>query len=191
MSGPPVIDPEMLVRIPTALIRAPHVKNIGPGGVWLYGYLCARIQHHGGEEATELPLHDLYQHGDAAARYGVVEATIRRSFRRLVDGGYIAVTQHRHGLGIRLTTEDEWGKPVPKPEPRPISFWAEFNRLKPYVLFRAPRLENGYECGLCHLEVDPGQVSIDHIIPRKRGGPNTVENLRVVHRACNSRKGAR
>ena len=44
----------------------------------------------------------------------------------------------------------------------------------------------------CHLCGAPGADSADHIIPRSRGGPDTLENLRPVHHAtapyCNRRR---
>lgn len=45
-----------------------------------------------------------------------------------------------------------------------------------------------------HACVDCGAVddlTLDHIHPWSLGGPDTVENLRVLCRPCNSRKGAR
>jgi 5-methylcytosine-specific restriction endonuclease McrA len=33
--------------------------------------------------------------------------------------------------------------------------------------------------------------TIDHIIPVSRGGTNDVDNLRLLCRSCNSKKGAR
>lgn len=41
------------------------------------------------------------------------------------------------------------------------------------------------ECGSTH------DLTLDHVHPWSRGGPDTVENLRVLCRPCNSSKGAR
>lgn len=41
------------------------------------------------------------------------------------------------------------------------------------------------ECGDWH------DLTIDHIIPRSKGGTNEETNLRVLCRSCNSKKGAR
>lgn len=43
-------------------------------------------------------------------------------------------------------------------------------------------------CRSCGADHD---LSLDHIIPYSRGGPDTVDNLQVLCRPCNSRKGAR
>lgn len=54
-------------------------------------------------------------------------------------------------------------------------------------------------CGICGKEVPhPRQwrhvtfdqtPTIDHIVPRGMGGPDTIENMQIAHRACNGRKG--
>ena len=51
-------------------------------------------------------------------------------------------------------------------------------------------------CHLCGKPIDPDAhfndnlaASLDHIIPRSLGGPDSPENLRTAHRSCNSRRG--
>lgn len=61
-------------------------------------------------------------------------------------------------------------------------------------------------CAICHKYIDVQlpmkdpvtgawnglAVEVDHIIPRKRGGPlYAVENLQLSHSVCNRKKGAR
>lgn len=43
----------------------------------------------------------------------------------------------------------------------------------------------------CHLCGRPGATTADHIIPRSRGGPDTVDNCRPAHLRCNQRRGDR
>lgn len=50
---------------------------------------------------------------------------------------------------------------------------------------------DGLVCGLCSGAVSPEDVQLDHIIPRSKGGPTTLENLRVTHSLCNNRRGNR
>ena len=53
-------------------------------------------------------------------------------------------------------------------------------------------------CGICHQPIDytlpyldPGEYVVDHIIPLKLGGPDTLANKQAAHRSCNGSKGAR
>lgn len=47
---------------------------------------------------------------------------------------------------------------------------------------------DGRVCQLCGT--DEGEMHIDHIIPRKSGGDHSLDNLRVLCKNCNLRKGA-
>ncbi|MGD9792488.1 MAG: HNH endonuclease [Acidimicrobiia bacterium] len=62
---------------------------------------------------------------------------------------------------------------------------------------RAHRIgeRDGWTCWLCGHRVDPdaplsspSRATIDHVIPRSRGGSSAVENLRLAHRSCNARR---
>lgn len=53
-------------------------------------------------------------------------------------------------------------------------------------------------CALCGGYIDkslkyphPMSASVDHIVPVKRGGKSTLDNLQVTHLVCNLNKGAR
>ena len=48
----------------------------------------------------------------------------------------------------------------------------------------------GRTCHLCGMYIR-GQVSVDHIIPRSKGGTDDIANLRPAHPRCNSRRGNR
>ena len=47
---------------------------------------------------------------------------------------------------------------------------------------------DGRICQICGT--DEGEMHIDHIIPRKAGGTHDLDNLRVLCKNCNLRKGA-
>ena len=49
-------------------------------------------------------------------------------------------------------------------------------------------MRDGRVCQLCGT--DEGEMHIDHIIPRKAGGDHSLDNLRVLCKSCNLRKGA-
>lgn len=49
----------------------------------------------------------------------------------------------------------------------------------------------GRDGGICWLCGRPGATSVDHVVPRSKGGGHADANLRAAHITCNSRKGAR
>lgn len=54
----------------------------------------------------------------------------------------------------------------------------------------------GSECYLCGETVDPDapfgptMLNVDHVVPLSLDGGDYIQNMRVVHYACNLRKGA-
>lgn len=50
---------------------------------------------------------------------------------------------------------------------------------------------DGDACYLCGRETDRDDRTLDHVVPLTRGGGHTLSNVRVAHRRCNSKKGAR
>ncbi len=55
---------------------------------------------------------------------------------------------------------------------------------------------DGWTCWLCEGPIDPdapegspGQATVDHVVPKSRGGPTAPENLRLAHARCNGRRG--
>lgn len=49
---------------------------------------------------------------------------------------------------------------------------------------------DGLVCQICFTDVDPSDVHLDHIIAYSKGGPDTIDNLRVTHSLCNIKRGA-
>ena len=54
----------------------------------------------------------------------------------------------------------------------------------------------GTDCYLCGREIDlaisrlePEGLNIEHVVPRSKGGPDTLANVRPSHRKCNLDKG--
>ena len=48
---------------------------------------------------------------------------------------------------------------------------------------------DGNTCQYCYREFEKGDLNIDHVVPRARGGKSTWENVVVSCIKCNSRKG--
>lgn len=50
---------------------------------------------------------------------------------------------------------------------------------------------DGLTCHLCGGAVSNATLSFDHVVPLARGGAHSMDNIKVAHLSCNSRKGAR
>jgi hypothetical protein len=66
----------------------------------------------------------------------------------------------------------------------------EWHRARPTVLVEVIE-RDGFICQICGEPVSEDELSLDHIYPKSKGGPHVPENLRVAHKRCNSKKGAR
>ena len=52
-------------------------------------------------------------------------------------------------------------------------------------------LRDGYQCQYCAVKCRPGAITIDHVVPRSRGGKTSWTNLVAACHACNRKKGSR
>jgi 5-methylcytosine-specific restriction endonuclease McrA len=50
---------------------------------------------------------------------------------------------------------------------------------------------DGHRCQYCGRSLPTSQLSLDHVLPRSRGGPTTWENVVCSCLSCNTRKGGR
>lgn len=47
----------------------------------------------------------------------------------------------------------------------------------------------GCYCWWCDQKLSLNQLTIDHLVPRSRGGSNSLENLRLTCFPCNNKRG--
>lgn len=52
-------------------------------------------------------------------------------------------------------------------------------------------VRQGGLCEYCRCDITPKNKTVDHIVPLSKGGRNDVENLQILCRPCNSRKGVK
>lgn len=95
-------------------------------------------------------------------------------------------------------------------EPAPLDDWLQavnFRIQVPRVIRlltfdRAPRpslrfnrrnlfARDNYSCQYCGISFPPNQLSMDHVMPRSRGGETTWENIVCSCLKCNTKKGGR
>ncbi len=51
-------------------------------------------------------------------------------------------------------------------------------------------LRDQYTCQYCNRHFPPAELTLDHVVPRSRGGDSTWENLVACCRRCNHKKGS-
>lgn len=62
-----------------------------------------------------------------------------------------------------------------------------FDRPKGWAATSARILaRDAYVCWLCHKYIPEGERSIDHVIPRSKGGGHEDSNLASAHMRCNA-----
>jgi 5-methylcytosine-specific restriction endonuclease McrA len=65
----------------------------------------------------------------------------------------------------------------------------------PDIMYRPNRrnifLRDNYSCAYCQRQLAAEELSIDHIIPKSKGGKETWENLITACKKCNCLKGDR
>ena len=71
-------------------------------------------------------------------------------------------------------------------------------RLKEYINYRFANIalsrkniliRDNYTCQYCGKKLSPNKLTIDHIIPKYKGGRNSWKNLVAACKVCNSKKG--
>lgn len=108
----------------------------------------------------------------------------KKDISALTEHGWLIEGQEERDLygkaGWRLGHADTGLWKIPKPQPsRPAI---------PTAIRTAVYERDGNECLHCGAADD---LTLDHIVPYSHGGPDTYENLRVLCRPCNSRRGNR
>lgn len=78
--------------------------------------------------------------------------------------------------------------PIDVPEIILLKEFAEVPKTRLRLSRRNVFIRDGHECVYCG---SPEELTIDHVLPRSRGGPSTWENLVTCCRPCNTEKGAR
>src|SRR3982751_5011939 len=101
----------------------------------------------------------------------------------LVDGGKAEVLEHASGL-IRTPS-----RAIPRPSVIRLVYMIKRPRPRVRLTRREIFIRDYYTCQYCGLKTR--DLTLDHIIPRHRGGRHTWENLASAWRACNHKKGGK
>jgi 5-methylcytosine-specific restriction endonuclease McrA len=107
---------------------------------------------------------------------------VRRALVLVIDGKAEILEAHNAHVA---TTSRRF------PSPSVIRLIYLIRRPRPRVKLtrREVFIRDGFTCQYCGRET--GDLTIDHIIPRSRGGPHTWDNLVAACKPCNHRKGGK
>lgn len=107
---------------------------------------------------------------------------VRRALVLVIDGKAEVLEEHN-----RYVTSASRRFPMPSV----IRLVYMIRRPRPRVKLtrREVFIRDNYTCQYCGRQ--SGDLTIDHIIPRSRGGPHTWENLVSACKPCNHRKGGK
>jgi hypothetical protein len=98
-----------------------------------------------------------------------------------------------------LPDHDAWAI-APEIEDARIAAWAMATAIKPYAPRKAPRVKwrtsgakrrriyrrDGWQCKFCGTRRN---LTLDHVVPRSRGGSDDDSNLQTLCEPCNQAKG--
>jgi 5-methylcytosine-specific restriction endonuclease McrA len=115
--------------------------------------------------------------------YEPLNVTSARRAIVLLDRGKAEVLEHGHGL-VRSMSHVH-------PLPSVIRLIYLIRRPRPQVRLsrREVFLRDGFTCQYCGVK--SRDLTLDHVVPRQRGGKHVWENLVSACKACNHRKGNR
>src|SRR4051812_22220282 len=144
----------------------------------------ARSTAHSGDMAGGPPNHNLHMPVLVLnASYEPINICGARRALVLVLKG-IARTEEEHGLTLHAQRSR-----IPMPS---VIRLLEYRRI-PHQTRALSRknilLRDRNTCQYCAELYAPGELTLDHVIPRSRGGSSTWENLVACCHACNRRKG--
>ena len=82
-------------------------------------------------------------------------------------------------------TSKRKSKSTTKSIKKKIQLKSEPNRSKKEILY----LKQNGKCAYCMKHLQLKQCTIEHIIPKSKGGPNGIENNCITCRGCNNKAG--
>lgn len=108
----------------------------------------------------------------------------RRALTMLFKGA--AVVEHTSDVTVRTAKIN-----IPLPNVIRLTRYRRVPRANRSVSRKGILLRDGNTCQYCGVKHQAGGLTLDHVVPRSRGGGNTWENMVASCFACNNRKGSR
>mgnify|MGYP001240078147 CR=1 FL=1 len=104
-----------------------------------------------------------------------------------------ALVMHMVGK-VELVTEHEWQVRTVSahfPVPAVVRLLRRLRHRPPFVRFSRENiyLRDEYSCQYCGKQPHPRELTLDHVLPRSRGGGTSWRNVVAACGPCNRRKG--
>lgn len=117
-------------------------------------------------------------------------------------GEPLLVVNHRKAMSLilrgraeQVATYDDrfilWTTPIPMPSVLRLTKFVRHRPRRRKPSRRLIFLRDAYSCGYCGCELTADSATIDHVLPRSRGGRNTWANLVTCCGRCNRHKADR
>jgi 5-methylcytosine-specific restriction endonuclease McrA len=110
--------------------------------------------------------------------------TARRAILLVCKG--VAVVEEVSQLAVRTSRIS-----IPVPNVIRLARYRRVPRQNRAVSRKGILLRDGFTCQYCQSKLPAGDLTLDHVVPRSRGGLSTWENLVACCFRCNNRKSDR
>lgn len=108
----------------------------------------------------------------------------RRAITLVMKGA--ALVEESSAFTVRTSKID-----IPIPSVVRLIVYRKMPRLNRAVSRKSIMLRDRQSCQYCHQVLPPKSLTLDHVLPRSRGGGSTWENLVACCYPCNNRKADR
>lgn len=108
--------------------------------------------------------------------------TARRAMTLITKGAALVQEPSKHFLHTQHVR-------FPLPSVIRLLSYRQVPRFNRAVSRKAILLRDGHRCQYCLVKFMPNKLTLDHVIPKSKGGRNLWENLVAACYACNNRKG--
>lgn len=117
-----------------------------------------------------------------ASYEAITTCTARRAITMVMKGK--ALVEKTSGTVIRTSQIT-----VPVPAVIRLREYRRVPRAKRSMSRKGIMLRDGNVCQYCKRRYQSGDLTLDHVMPKSRGGASTWENLATSCKPCNNRKG--
>ena len=175
--GASMDEPGFLAIVPTAIWKDRNFVALSGDAQWLFLMMLTQSDR---DSKGIIPLRARRWSGHAA---NMTVERIEAALAELETTDLVHADREAESVALLCYVQPHWKSGGKRPRRR-----VPRRPAIPHEVSRAVYARDGRRCVECGSRND---LTLDHIQPYSKGGPDTVENLRVMCRPCNSKRGAR